>query len=61
MRESFLGRFRGKSGSGGHGGHGGGHGADAGRASAHEPVRIRLEPEPEPVLRADGNPRPGMA
>ncbi|HEU4561690.1 MAG TPA: efflux RND transporter permease subunit, partial [Longimicrobium sp.] len=62
MRESFLGRF-GKGESDGHGGHGGGHGhgGDADRTVPHEPARVRREPEPEPALRSDRNPAPGMA
>jgi HAE1 family hydrophobic/amphiphilic exporter-1 len=65
MRESFLGRFgSGQGGAGGHGGghgQGGGHGVAADRTVPHEPARVRREPEPEPALRAERNPAPGMA
>ena len=64
MRESFLGRFhRNKGGTDGHGGgHGpGGHEVDADRTVPHEPARVRREPEPEPALRTDRNPTPGLA
>jgi HAE1 family hydrophobic/amphiphilic exporter-1 len=61
MRESFLGRFGSKS--GGTGGHGGGHGqpVDRDHTVPHEPARVRREPEPDPALRTDRNPTPGMA
>ncbi|HST61236.1 MAG TPA: efflux RND transporter permease subunit [Longimicrobium sp.] len=70
MRASFLGRFGSKKGQGGghgggHGGHGGhgpgGQGVEVDRTVPHEPARVRREPEPEPALRADRNPTPGMA
>jgi HAE1 family hydrophobic/amphiphilic exporter-1 len=61
MRESFLGRFGSRS--GGEGGHGGGHGQPVERDHTvpHEPARARREPEPEPALRTERNPTPGMA